>query len=186
MNNTISRRHFLKASGITISVIVANQIVQLSPSQAYAKEAIIRVLSEAQTTTLEVFAEALVPGSRVAGISHFIDSQLAGPNEDSLLMLKYLGVPQPHAGFYQAILDALAASVKTYFDKPISELNSKQMEVLIGLINQDALEDWAGPSASFAYFVLRSDAVDVVYGVDQGFADIGVPPMHHIKPKQVW
>lgn len=186
MNESASRRRFLQTTGVAVSVMVAGKMTLLTPSQAYSLNAATRVLNQAQVTTLEALAEALVPGSRNAGITHFIDSQLAGSAEDSLLMLKYLGVPQPHANFYQAALDALATSVKTHFKKNITELNQAEISSLIGQMNQDALDDWAGPPASFFYFVLRSDGVDVVYGVESGFAQIDMPSMEHIKPTQAW
>jgi len=167
-------------------VMVAGKLTLLSPSQAYAKGATPQVLTQAQVSALETFADALVPGSRAAGVSQFVDSQLAKPAEESLLMVKYFGVPHPLAGFYQASLNALIDFIKTQFNKPITQLSAQQMDTLISLVSQDAAEGWRGPPASFVYFVLRSDAVDVVYGIESGFDDIGMPMMEHIKPTKPW
>jgi hypothetical protein len=34
--------------------------------------------------------------------------------------------------------------------------------------------------------VLRSDAVDVVYGTEEGYKDLGIPYMAHIAPLKRW
>jgi hypothetical protein len=36
------------------------------------------------------------------------------------------------------------------------------------------------------YFLLRTDAVDVVYGTMEGYAQLGVPYMPHIAPARSW
>jgi hypothetical protein len=38
----------------------------------------------------------------------------------------------------------------------------------------------------FVYFLLRSDAVDVVYGTVEGYAALGIPYMPHIAPTKRW
>ena len=40
--------------------------------------------------------------------------------------------------------------------------------------------------AGQAYFVLRSDAVDVVYGTMEGYERLGVPYLPHIAPDKRW
>ena len=44
----------------------------------------------------------------------------------------------------------------------------------------------APPAAGFVYFVLRSDAVDVVYGTVEGYAELGIPYQAHIMPLKRW
>jgi hypothetical protein len=46
-------------------------------------------------------------------------------------------------------------------------------------MRQSKLDGWKGPTAGFVYFLLRSDAVDVVYG-------LGVPYQPHIAPTRSW
>jgi hypothetical protein len=36
------------------------------------------------------------------------------------------------------------------------------------------------------YLILRSDAVDVVYGTMDGYANLGIPYMPHIAPSKRW
>ena len=43
-----------------------------------------------------------------------------------------------------------------------------------------------GPASPFVFGVLRSDAVDVVYGTMEGYAALGIPYMPHIAPTQKW
>ena len=42
-------------------------------------------------------------------------------------------------------------------------------------MRQNKLEGWQGPARAFVYFLLRSDAVDVVYGTMEGYASLGIP-----------
>ena len=46
-------------------------------------------------------------------------------------------------------------------------------------MRQNKIEGWQGPAGGFVYFVLRSDAVDVVYGTMEGYESLGVPFMPH-------
>ena len=48
------------------------------------------------------------------------------------------------------------------------------------------VEGWQGPPGPFVYLVLRSDAVDVVYGTMDGYAALGIPYMPHIAPEKRW
>ena len=57
---------------------------------------------------------------------------------------------------------------------------------MVGKIAGGEIEGWEGPPAGFFYFVLRSDAVDVVYGTKTGFEVLGVPYMAHIEPTSDW
>ena len=46
--------------------------------------------------------------------------------------------------------------------------------------------DWSGPPASYVMFLLRADALDVVYGTQAGFAKLGIPYSAHILPEANW
>jgi hypothetical protein len=56
----------------------------------------------------------------------------------------------------------------------------------VNLMRQGKLQGWQGPPPGFVYFVLRSDAVDVVYGTMDGYESLGVPYMPHIAPDKRW
>ncbi|MFT5137756.1 MAG: hypothetical protein ACI9XU_002182 [Arenicella sp.] len=181
-----SRRGFLKTSGLTFAFTVAGVSIQLTPAQAREKRASLNLLTELQATTLDYLAEAIVPGASKLGIVHFLDSQLSTSPKDSLLMLKYLGVPSPHLDFYSAGLDSTARAAKDRYDKSLDRLSPDQLEELISDISTDKVVDWQGPPASFFYFVLRSDAVDTVYGTQAGFKSLEIPYMAHIQPPTNW
>ena len=53
-------------------------------------------------------------------------------------------------------------------------------------MRQNKIDGWQGPAGSFAYLVLRSDALDVVYGTMDGYESLGVPYMPHIAPVERW
>jgi hypothetical protein len=181
------RRQFLRSSGIWLSVAVAGDALLLSPAAAYAAGLPYQVLSTDEVSTLEALAEALLPGSREAGVAHYIDKQLAAPPQDSLLMLKYLGVSAADfTGFYQGGLSAARQLAKSRFDKPWSSLDVAGADALLTLMAADEIQDWSGPPASFFQFVIRSDACDVVYGTEAGFARIDMPYMAHIAPPREW
>ena len=56
----------------------------------------------------------------------------------------------------------------------------------IDQMRQNKIGGWQGPQGSLVYFVLRSDAVDVVYGTMEGYAQLGVPYQPHIAPEKRW
>ncbi len=172
-----SRRELLAKSSLAFTFATAAGGLLLTPAQAREKALAFRVLSAAQARACETLAEALVPGAAKGGIAHYIDSQLAA-GDDSLLMLKYLGVNQrEHRGFYGAALDSVARELAK---------DGVKVPALAGRMAGDAVADWAGPPASFFYFVLRADALDVVYGTPAGFGDIGIPYRAHIEPPAAW
>lgn len=184
MESTQRRRRVLKALALAYPLV--SGALLLSPAQARARKLPLTVLAAEEAADLEAVIEALVPGSASAGAVHFIDYQLARPATDSLLMLRYLGVPQPHVDFYRAGLGALAQhSVERYGKRP-SVLPGATMEQLVTDLIADDTPGWSGPPASFLYFVWRSDGVDVTYGTEEGMAALDTPYMAHIRPRQAW
>jgi hypothetical protein len=181
------RRRFLRDAGIVMSAVAAGEVLLLSPADARAAGQPYQVLTDDEVATLEGLGEALVPGAREAGIAHFIDRQLAVPPGDSMLMLKYLGVePAGFTDFYRGGLAAARQQAAAAGGKSWAQLDSARREALLAAMSTDQVEGWSGPPASFFSFVVRSDACDVVYGTEQGFARIGVPYMAHIEPPQPW
>ena len=183
----LDRRRFLRDSGIVLSVAVAGDILSLSPRAALAAGLPYQVLSGQEVSALEAVAEALVPGARDAGIAHYIDKQLAAAPQDSLLMLKYLGVsPAEYLGFYRGGLAAAVHFAQARLGKAWPLLDPGQAQALLAAIASGETADWDGPAAPFFHFVIRSDACDVVYGTEAGFARIDMPYMAHIEPPQPW
>lgn len=181
------RREFLRNAGIVMSVAIAGEVLYLSPASARAAGLPYQVLSAQQVTTLEVLTDALVPGAGKAGIAQYIDKQLAASHDESMLMLKYLGVPQSgFTAFYRGGLDSAARYANLRFRKPWPDLDADQAETLLTDIASGQVEGWDGPPSPFFHFVIRSDACDVVYGTEAGFARVDIPYMAHIPPPEPW
>ena len=183
-----SRRGFLQGSGILLSYVLAGEASLLSPRAARAAQLPYEALTGGEAETLQWLCEALVPGAREAGIAHYVDKQLAqAPQGDSLLMLKYLGVAAADfGGFYSAVLDSAGRLAQARYDKTWRELDETQSGALLAAMAGDGVPGWEGPPASFAFFVLRADACDVVYGTEEGFERLGIPYMAHLAPAQPW
>lgn len=183
---TTSRRDFVKSGGMTLGFMVAGEILRLSPAQAYERGLQHHALSVAEVETLEALAEAIVPGAKQAGISYYLDAQLSAPTEDCLLMLKYLGVPPPFLPFYRSALQAVDQAAQGLFQRACSVLSTEQLNELVDKIASGQLGAWSGPPSGLVFFVLRSDACDVVYGTEAGFEQLGIPYMAHIVPDKPW
>lgn len=182
-----SRRNFVRSSGLLLTFMISGCQVSMTPAAARTKKLAYRILNPQEASTLEAFCEALVPGSSKAGISYYIDHQLAASKEDCLLMIKYLGVAaDTYIDFYQAGLANLLAASHKYYQQPWSRLDSDQSANLLADITKDAVANWQGAPASFLFFVLRADASDIVYGSTTGFEEIGMPYLAHIQPNSTW
>ena len=103
-----------------------------------------------------------------------------------MLMLKYLGVRPPFTLVYSGGLAALNTVANEQHGAIFSELDGEQCAALVGQMAQANPEGWEGPAAPFFYFVLRNDAIDVVYGTRQGVESLGIPYMAHIEPPSRW
>lgn len=189
------RRTFIRDAGIGLLAFVAGgHKWLLTPAEARAADVPLRVLDGPQARTLEAFGETLVPGSAAAGLAHFIDHQLAAPPGEQLLMIRYLGVEAPFTPFYTSGLEALDAAAAAIYGVPFHGLEDGQRVALTRQLAQANPEDWPegwpdnskAPPAPLFYFVLRSDAVDVVYGTKAGVERLGLPYMAHIEPPSRW
>jgi hypothetical protein len=184
----IQRRALLKgAAAGTLAFSVDGADALLTPRAARAQDVPLRTLSPAQAETLDAVGETLVPGARQAGISHFVDQQISIPAEQALLQARILNVRPPYANFYRAALAALnGASERLNGGRAFAQLSETEQRSLVDNMRQNKVEGWQGPPGPFVYLVLRSDAVDVVYGTMDGYAHLGIPYMAHIAPTQKW
>ena len=114
------------------------------------------------------------------------EAQLGASIEDQLLMIKYLGVPAPFAPFYQGGLAALNGFSRAHKSQTFADLSQADQTELVGQFAQANPDGWQGPPGPFFYFVLRNDAVDVVYGTQAGVESLGMPYMAHIEPPSRW
>ena len=174
----LSRRKVLAGGGTALGTfLIGGRWVDASPKTARELGFTPQVLTAAQCEALEVTGDALVPGALKAGLAPFIDSQLA-LGSGSKLIAKYLGVdPLGQQGFYRAIADNLITNLA----RP--ETTAEQ---LTGSMASDSVTEWVGPPASYAFFVLRADALDVTYGTPEGFAALNIPYSAHIQPETSW
>jgi len=179
----IKRRQFLIGS---LAFTVGGAQVLLTAREARAQGVPFRLLKADEAETIEALGETLVPGARAAGIAHFIDHQISVPPEDALLEARILNVRPPYANFYRAALGAVDRASQAQSGRRFAWLASNEQREFVNLMRQNKLEGWQGPPGSFVYFVLRSDAVDVVYGTVEGYQALGIPYMAHIAPLKRW
>ena len=184
----IERRDFLKgtATGL-LAFTVGGVEVLLSAREARAQGVPLRLLKADEAQTIEALGETLVPGARAAGVAHFVDQQLSVPPEEALLEARILNVRPPYARFYRAAVDAVDNASRTLNGgRKFAQLNPSEQHDFVDAMRQNKIQGWQGPGASFVYLVLRSDAVDVVYGTMDGYEALGIPYMPHIAPEKRW
>ena len=184
----IERRDFMKGAGIgALAFTVGGTQVLLTAREAHALGMALRTLKTEEAETIEALGETLVPGAGNAGIVQFIDQQLSIPPEEALLEARILNVRPPYANFYRAALGAVdRASQARNNGRRFVQLNESERREFVDLMRQNRIEGWQGPGGPFVYLVLRSDAVDVVYGTMDGYAALGIPYMPHIAPTKRW
>lgn len=172
-----TRRSFLKSSGVV--AIAGPVLADASPPKP-------AILSQSHREVVNLVGEALLPGSAEAGLATFLEKQLATPASDTLLMIRYLGVPAPYKHFYLAALDGIVEWVKSEYDASIHQLDSSQLSSLVNDLASNKPGNFGPVPSGFFYFVLRADALDVVYGTRAGFDRLNMPYMAHIEPGTDW
>jgi len=184
----IERRALMKGAALSALAFSAGGTqVLLSPREAHAQNIPFRTLTPQQAEALDAIGETLVPGAQAAGISHFVDQQLSIPPEEALLEARILNIRPPYANFYRAALCAIDRSSRAKNgDRGFAQLRASERNDFIDQMRQNKVEGWQGPPGPFVYLVLRSDAVDVVYGTMDGYAALGIPYMPHIEPTKRW
>jgi Gluconate 2-dehydrogenase subunit 3 len=184
----MERRAFMKGAAMgALAFTVGGAEILLTPRAARAQGVPLRTLTAAQAEALDALGETLVPGARQAGISHFIDQQISIPAEQALLEARILNVRPPYANFYRAALGAIdRASQAANGGRSFAQLNPAEQRSLVDTMRQNKVDGWQGPPGPFVYLILRSDAVDVVYGTMEGYAGLGIPYMPHIAPTKRW
>ncbi len=184
---TTTRRSFLKKSGTGLFAFSLSGVPTLmTPAQAREKEIAFNTLSAAEAALIEAFGEVLVPGAAQAGVAHFIDQQLGADPNECLLLCRMFSLTPPYADFYRGGLAALAHVSQGLYGKPFAELDPADAHALVKTMSEGFPDGWQGPPAPLFYVLVRSDAVDVVYGTPQGFDDLGIPYMPHIMPPEPW
>jgi hypothetical protein len=184
----IERRALMKGAALSaLAFSVGGSQVLLSPREARAENIPYKTLAPPQVEILDALGETLVPGAAAAGLSHFVDQQLSIPPEEALLEARILNIRPPYANFYRAALGAIdRASLANNDNRGFAKISPNERRDFVDLMRQNKVAGWQGPPGPFVYLVMRSDAVDVVYGTMDGYSALGVPYMAHIEPKQRW
>ena len=186
--DVIERRAFMKGAGLgALAFTVGGAEVLLTPGEARARNVPFRILKENEADTIEALGDTLVPGARQAGVAHFVDQQLSVPAGEALLEARILNVKPPFVNFYRAAIGAMdKASIANYGGRRFAQLSAPEQHAFVGLMRQNKIDGWQGPAGGFIYFVMRHDAVDVVYGTMEGYESLGIPYMAHIAPEKRW
>lgn len=184
----ITRRNFsLTGGALSLSFFLNGGILHLSPAQAKERALPYKTLTTDQAALIDLLGDAIVPGARAAGLSHYIDHQLSARFQDNLLILRYLRVPAPFEGFYTSSLTAFEHAIAQKYNKKPGDLTEAEMTAFITVMIQANPAGWQdAPPAPFFYFVLRSDAIDVTYGTMDAFDSLDIPYMAHIEPVHSW
>ena len=181
----IERRAFMQGAG-ALAFMVGGAEVLLTPGEARAQGVPLRSLKPDEAETIEALGETLVPDARKAGIANFVDQQISIPAEEALLEARILNVRPPYANFYRAAIGAIDRTSAARGGKRFALLDAAAQHEFIDLMRQNKIDGWQGPPGPFVYLVLRSDAVDVVYGTMAGYEALGIPYMPHIAPTKRW
>jgi hypothetical protein len=182
----VGRREFMRGALGALAFTVGGAQVLLTPREAKAQGVPFRLLKAREAETLEAMGETLVPGARAAGIAHFIDQQISATPEEALLQARIMNVRPPYANFYKAVITAIDGAAAVQSDQRFAWLPSDAQRDFVNLMRQGKLQGWQGPPAPFVYFLMRSDAVDVVYGTVEGYELLGIPYQAHIMPLKRW
>ncbi len=185
--NPMERRVFLKGAGLgMLAFTVGGAEVMMTPAQARAQGVPFRLLTAHEAETLEAVGETLVPGAQRSGISHFIDQQVAVVPDEALLEARIVNVKPPYVNFYRAAIAAVDTASEARSGRRFAALSTTDQHDFVDQMRQNKIDGWKGPPGPFVYFILRSDAVDVVYGTMEGYEALGVPYMPHIAPVERW
>jgi len=173
-----TRRRFLTGTGAGLAALplAASCSLRLARERGDA----FRVLSASGGHTLEALGDTLLPGAAEAGVTYYVDQQLG--SKTPLLLLKYLDFPMPHVEFYERGLESLEALAFARRGEAFGEIDPAGRDEIVREIAAETPEDWNGPPSPLFYFVVRNDALDVVYGTEEGFDRLEVPYMAHIAP----
>lgn len=185
--DAIERRVFLKGASMgLLSFTVGGADILMTAGEARARAVPFRLLNGEEAETLEAVGEALVPGAREAGVAHFIDQQISVPPGEALLEARIVNIKPPFANFYRAAIAGVEKASIARSGKRFAMLSAAEQHDFIDALRQNKIEGWQGPPAGQIYFVLRSDAVDVVWGTMEGYESLGVPYLPHIAPDKRW
>lgn len=185
--DAMERRVFLKGASMgMLSFTVGGVGILMTPGEARARAVPFRMLNGAEAETLEALGETLLPGAREAGVAHFIDQQVSVTPGEALLEARIVNVKPPFINFYRAAIGGVDKASTARSGKRFAALSAAEQRDFVDQLRQNKIDGWQGPPPGQVYFVLRSDAVDVVYGTMEGYESLGIPYLAHIAPDKRW
>ncbi|WP_170362691.1 gluconate 2-dehydrogenase subunit 3 family protein [Ruegeria arenilitoris] len=182
----MGRRRFL--TRVIPTTFWANIVMRSLSINAEAKtveNTSYKVLTAAEVETLAAWCAAIVSGADQAGVARFVDENLAGDQAASLLLLRYLDASDM-AGFYRNGILGIEKECLHRFGLSFARADAGNRLELVEAAIASKMQVWTDPDPNFFYFISRSDAVDVVYGTQAGFADLNIPYLAHIPPPRPW
>ena len=144
-----------------------------------------QTFSEEQGNTYAAWCNLLASGAAVAGVAQFADKYISGPYEQSLLLSRIFA-PPPLSDFYLAGIAGIDQESQARFSSTFLSLSSDQQTQIVDAAAQSNTQAWSTPDPFIFYLTSRSDAVDVVYGTEAGFQNLGFPYQAHILPPTPW
>jgi hypothetical protein len=185
--DAMERRVFLKGASMGMLTFTVGGVgILMTPKEARGRAVPFRMLNGEEAEALEALGETLLPGAREAGVAHFIDHQVAVPAVEALLEARIVNVKPPYINFYRGAIGGVNKASMARSGKRFAALSAAEQHDFIDQLRQNKIEGWQGPPSPQVYFVLRSDAVDVVYGTMEGYESLGLPYLAHIEPEKRW
>lgn len=172
----VTRRQFIQRS--TAAALTSALLTPPESAKAASERAVAASISHVQWQLIAALGEAIVPGSRSAGLVEFLQRQLSNPPHQALLMVRYLGLPLTPQEFYGSLAAQLSKVAST-------DNHPYEATQLAHQMATDSVAGWQGLPASLYHFVLRSDGCDIVYGTPAGSRLLGLEYMAHISPPEV-
>src|SRR3981081_2559504 len=160
--DAMERRVFLKGASMgVLSFTVEGIDILITPGEARARTVPFRLLNGEEAETIEALGEALLEARSV-------------------------NIKPPFVNFYRAAIGGVDKASTNRSGKRFAALSASEQHDFIDQLRQNKIDGWQGLPAAQVYFVLRSDAVDVVYGPMEGYESLGVPYLPHIAPDKRW
>jgi Gluconate 2-dehydrogenase subunit 3 len=174
------------AGSASLAMTAATPLSFFDPRAAHAQGTPFKILLPGEVATIEALSDALVPGAREAGVSHYVDHELGSPSPR--LLLRFAQLRGPMAPYYHGALAAFSASMTAQGNRAFSSLSPDAQHAIIEALRTGTIKPWdAGAVAAPVFYgMMRNDGIDVVYGSAEGFKTLDIPYMPHIMPKSTW
>lgn len=179
----VGRRQFIISAAVVASAMRIGSDGYASTGEETGMS--FRTFSEVQGNTYAAWCDLLVSGAAAAGIAHFADKYVSGPYEQSLLLSRFFVTP-PLSGFYLTGIAGIDQESQARFGEAFLSLGRDKQMRIVEAAAQSKTQAWSTPDPFLFYLTSRSDAVDVVYGTEQGFQNLDFPYQAHISPPTPW